>query len=116
MVILRTRNKITDFLMILAWASPFKWFCNTLKTVHSVDEKIMTWEQPTNDAMRWVIIKKNGVILMQPEVSAVNCRFQLCITFYKYDNATSQAAFSLLFSLDLLFYIQCLFRLDNRDE
>ena len=25
MVILRTRNKITDFLMILAWASPFKY-------------------------------------------------------------------------------------------
>ena len=24
MVILRTGNKITDFLMILAWASPFK--------------------------------------------------------------------------------------------
>ena len=24
MVILRTRNKITDFCMILAWASPFK--------------------------------------------------------------------------------------------
>ena len=24
MVILTTRNKITDFLMILAWASPFK--------------------------------------------------------------------------------------------
>ena len=24
MVIFRTRNKITDFLMILAWASPFK--------------------------------------------------------------------------------------------
>ena len=24
MVILRTRNKITDFFMILAWASPFK--------------------------------------------------------------------------------------------
>ena len=24
MVIIRTRNKITDFLMILAWASPFK--------------------------------------------------------------------------------------------
>ena len=24
MVILRTRKKITDFLMILAWASPFK--------------------------------------------------------------------------------------------
>ena len=23
MVLLRTRNKITDFLMILAWASPF---------------------------------------------------------------------------------------------
>ena len=33
MVILRTRNKITDFLMISAWASPFKcpytkmWAC-----------------------------------------------------------------------------------------
>ena len=38
MVILRTRNKITDFLMILAWASPFNsyimatpiitsWYC-----------------------------------------------------------------------------------------
>ena len=26
MVILRTRNKITDFLMILAWASPFNLF------------------------------------------------------------------------------------------
>ena len=26
MVILRTQNKITDFLMILAWASPFKIF------------------------------------------------------------------------------------------
>ena len=26
MVILRTRNKITDFVMILAWASPFKLF------------------------------------------------------------------------------------------
>ena len=25
MVILGTRNKITDFLMILAWASPFKF-------------------------------------------------------------------------------------------
>ena len=25
MVILKTRNKITDFLMILAWASPFKY-------------------------------------------------------------------------------------------
>ena len=28
MVILRTRNKITDFLMILAWASPFKNMLN----------------------------------------------------------------------------------------
>ena len=25
MVILRSQNKITDFFMILAWASPFKW-------------------------------------------------------------------------------------------
>ena len=25
MVIIRNQNKITDFLMILAWASPFKW-------------------------------------------------------------------------------------------
>ena len=28
MVILRTRNKITDFLMILAWASAFNRLCN----------------------------------------------------------------------------------------
>ena len=27
MVILRTRNKITDFFMILAWASPFNFSC-----------------------------------------------------------------------------------------
>ena len=27
MVILRGQNKITDFLMILAWASPFKSVC-----------------------------------------------------------------------------------------
>ena len=41
MVILRTRNKITDFLMILAWASPFNTFdamlsflnCHLLKHV-----------------------------------------------------------------------------------
>ena len=30
MVILRTRNKITDFLMILAWASPFKIYLQRL--------------------------------------------------------------------------------------
>ena len=30
MVILRTRNKITDFLMILAWASPFNISYNSL--------------------------------------------------------------------------------------
>ena len=55
MVILRTRNKITDFLMILAWASTFKiatfyatyvelWF-NQIETqfdlhqIHDDDEK-----------------------------------------------------------------------------
>ena len=32
MVILRTRNKITDFLMILAWASPF----NVKKAVYTL--------------------------------------------------------------------------------
>ena len=36
MVILRTRNKITDFLMILAWASPFKyWYCKLRIYEHS---------------------------------------------------------------------------------
>ena len=36
MVILKTRNKITDFLMILAWASPFNEARkNTLKKVVS---------------------------------------------------------------------------------
>ena len=34
MVILRTRNKITDFLMILAWASPFK--CGRLAPMRKV--------------------------------------------------------------------------------
>ena len=41
MVILRTRNKNTDFLMILAWASPFNGKlsdCNMLKAVQTVDE------------------------------------------------------------------------------
>ena len=33
MVILRTRNKITDFLMISAWASPFNSFTCKL-TIH----------------------------------------------------------------------------------
>ena len=31
MVILRTRDKITDFLMILSWASPFKYRGNYVK-------------------------------------------------------------------------------------
>ena len=33
MVILRTRNKITDFFMILAWASPFKGGRQIVKSV-----------------------------------------------------------------------------------
>ena len=33
MVILRTRNKITDCLMILAWASPFNHILNDIVTV-----------------------------------------------------------------------------------
>ena len=33
MVILRTRNKITDFMMILAWASPFKEFSRFKTTI-----------------------------------------------------------------------------------
>ena len=41
MVILRTRNKITDFLMILAWASPFNHYNNNScwLTVHFRDMK-----------------------------------------------------------------------------
>ena len=41
MVILRTRNKITDFLMILAWAGPFNVITTTTKYYNS-DIKIMT--------------------------------------------------------------------------
>ena len=33
MVILRSQNKITDFLMILAWASPFKPIIITLPII-----------------------------------------------------------------------------------
>ena len=38
MVILRTRNKITEFLMILAWASPFKLACISLSIQIQVRE------------------------------------------------------------------------------
>ena len=34
MVILRTRNKITDFFMILAWASPFKTLLLSMALSH----------------------------------------------------------------------------------
>ena len=36
MVILRTRNKITDFLMILAWASPFNLSLDDVSCTHRV--------------------------------------------------------------------------------
>ena len=39
MVILRTRNKITDFLMILAWASPFKSNFQLLEVVDRSSEE-----------------------------------------------------------------------------
>ena len=32
-VILKTRNKITDFLMILAWASPFKYKIENMNNI-----------------------------------------------------------------------------------
>ena len=35
MVILRTRNKITDFLLILAWASPFNYYIGLKKLLIS---------------------------------------------------------------------------------
>ena len=38
MVILRTRNKFTDFLMILAWASPFKQIFLTRQQKKSIDQ------------------------------------------------------------------------------
>ena len=40
MIILRSQNKITDFLMILAWASPFKSMNNSPK---SLIDKINTY-------------------------------------------------------------------------
>ena len=49
MVILRTRNKITDFLMILAWASPFniEHFLKSLK---------LTWLRRTiRESLSWQI-------------------------------------------------------------
>ena len=33
MVILRSRNKITDFLMILAWASPFNFYVSIMSAL-----------------------------------------------------------------------------------
>ena len=49
MVILRTRNKITDFLMILAWASPFKCSPKRHKVPYSSlgfhDDETLPWLQ-----------------------------------------------------------------------
>ena len=43
--------------MILAWASPFKWHCNTLKPVQSIDEiddvQMTMWRW--GDRAWWVI-------------------------------------------------------------
>ena len=44
MVILRTRNKITDFWMILAWASPFKAFKQSVK-LRLKEQFIQTWHK-----------------------------------------------------------------------
>ena len=51
MVILRPRNKITDFFMILAWASPFKFVdcspyitvlkLSSLRAIYNIDREML---------------------------------------------------------------------------
>ena len=41
---LRSQNKITDFFMILAWASPFKaTICDTLKLPTFYQHSVIKW-------------------------------------------------------------------------
>ena len=40
MVILRTQNKITDFFMILAWASPFKTHIFIYRLIYGTDKQM----------------------------------------------------------------------------
>ena len=47
MVISRTRNKITDFLMILAWASPFK---------KNKDEQFLRYVWLRKDSWLWLCV------------------------------------------------------------
>ena len=60
MVILRTRNKITDFLMILAWASPFnQYVCYVFAIIlflHNHDNS-------------HIIMCKNVVVIKNPDLS-----------------------------------------------
>ena len=50
MVILRTRNKITDFSMILAWASPFN--STSLSLIAGLVSKIFPKEQLVEEAIK----------------------------------------------------------------
>ena len=51
MVILRTRNKITDFLMILAWASPFNGVKEERRNFNSYMSNSLTFE------IRYIILR-----------------------------------------------------------
>ena len=57
MVILRTRNKITDFFMILAWASPFNLLTATGQSEIKSNDP---WYKPYDDSVipRYIIYDK----------------------------------------------------------
>ena len=57
MVILRTRNKITDFFMILAWASPFKVPIGILDIVDEQTTDNAPWQKLIWALTEWAKIR-----------------------------------------------------------
>ena len=68
MVILRSQNKITDFLMILAWASPFKIVLalriGTGRAFHKAGSDIEKALDPVLVFIRITCIRKMGLPIL----------------------------------------------------
>ena len=102
MVILRTRNKITDFLMILAWASPFN---RSIEHIHLglTITSILSWQIHIDKA----ILKANKIIYVMNIIKTKLPRNALCALYKSmllpvieycdiiFDNCTIRAALAL---------------------
>ena len=77
MVILRTRNKITDFLMILAWASPF----NVNRTIISLFISVTYIVQcPAKNGLQVTLNTKihlRVLVTVWPDKHEMSCRRRL---------------------------------------